>query len=203
MSGPLANTGRYYRDGYEFAVDQINKLGRRQGWQRPRANSSSSCSTTSRTTTSRAPVRAVADAGQGQSPAWPVRQRCRARQLVGRRKVPGADGPGRRRVGPDLQPRLQIHLRHAAVGEQVFREHDRGHGQALAGAEVGGAAVRRRCVRRVGREGHARAAGQGGAQDRHRRALQHQRLGLRVAAVADQERASRMPCWSPATRPRS
>lgn len=27
MSGPLANTGRYYRDGYEFAVDQINKLG--------------------------------------------------------------------------------------------------------------------------------------------------------------------------------
>jgi len=27
MSGPLANTGRYYRDGYEFAVAQINKLG--------------------------------------------------------------------------------------------------------------------------------------------------------------------------------
>lgn len=27
MSGPLANTGRYYRDGYRFAVDQINKAG--------------------------------------------------------------------------------------------------------------------------------------------------------------------------------
>ncbi len=27
MSGPLANTGRYYRDGYQFAVDQINKAG--------------------------------------------------------------------------------------------------------------------------------------------------------------------------------
>jgi branched-chain amino acid transport system substrate-binding protein len=27
MSGPLANTGRYYRDGYDFAVAQINKLG--------------------------------------------------------------------------------------------------------------------------------------------------------------------------------
>jgi len=27
MSGPLANTGRYYRDGYQFAVDQINKSG--------------------------------------------------------------------------------------------------------------------------------------------------------------------------------
>jgi branched-chain amino acid transport system substrate-binding protein len=27
MSGPLANTGRYYRDGYQFAVDQINRAG--------------------------------------------------------------------------------------------------------------------------------------------------------------------------------
>jgi len=27
LSGPLANTGRYYRDGYEFAIDQINKAG--------------------------------------------------------------------------------------------------------------------------------------------------------------------------------
>jgi branched-chain amino acid transport system substrate-binding protein len=27
MSGALANTGRYYRDGYEFAIDQINKAG--------------------------------------------------------------------------------------------------------------------------------------------------------------------------------
>src|SRR5208283_3246151 len=25
--GPLANTGRYYRDGYEFAVQKINDLG--------------------------------------------------------------------------------------------------------------------------------------------------------------------------------
>ena len=28
LSGPLANVGRYYRDGYQFAVDQINE-GRR------------------------------------------------------------------------------------------------------------------------------------------------------------------------------
>jgi len=27
LSGPLANTGRYYRDGYQFAVDAINKTG--------------------------------------------------------------------------------------------------------------------------------------------------------------------------------
>jgi branched-chain amino acid transport system substrate-binding protein len=27
MSGPLANTGRYYRDGYQFAVDRINQAG--------------------------------------------------------------------------------------------------------------------------------------------------------------------------------
>ena len=27
LSGPLANTGRYYQDGYKFAVDQINKSG--------------------------------------------------------------------------------------------------------------------------------------------------------------------------------
>ncbi len=27
MSGGLANTGRYYKDGYEFAIDQINKAG--------------------------------------------------------------------------------------------------------------------------------------------------------------------------------
>jgi branched-chain amino acid transport system substrate-binding protein len=27
LSGPLANTGRYYRDGYEFAVEAINKAG--------------------------------------------------------------------------------------------------------------------------------------------------------------------------------
>jgi len=27
LSGPLANTGRYYRDGYEFAVDRINSAG--------------------------------------------------------------------------------------------------------------------------------------------------------------------------------
>jgi branched-chain amino acid transport system substrate-binding protein len=27
LSGPLANTGRYYRDGYQFAVDQINRKG--------------------------------------------------------------------------------------------------------------------------------------------------------------------------------
>jgi branched-chain amino acid transport system substrate-binding protein len=27
LSGPLANTGRYYKDGYQFAVDQVNKAG--------------------------------------------------------------------------------------------------------------------------------------------------------------------------------
>jgi branched-chain amino acid transport system substrate-binding protein len=27
MSGPLANTGRYYRDGYDFAIDRINAAG--------------------------------------------------------------------------------------------------------------------------------------------------------------------------------
>lgn len=27
LTGPLANTGRYYKDAYEFAVDQINKKG--------------------------------------------------------------------------------------------------------------------------------------------------------------------------------
>lgn len=27
ISGSLANTGRYYRDGYQFAIDQINKAG--------------------------------------------------------------------------------------------------------------------------------------------------------------------------------
>jgi branched-chain amino acid transport system substrate-binding protein len=27
LSGPLANTGRYYRDGYEMAIDTINKAG--------------------------------------------------------------------------------------------------------------------------------------------------------------------------------
>jgi branched-chain amino acid transport system substrate-binding protein len=27
LSGPLANTGRYYRDGYEFAIDRINESG--------------------------------------------------------------------------------------------------------------------------------------------------------------------------------
>ncbi len=27
LSGPLANTGRYYRDGYEMAIDVINKAG--------------------------------------------------------------------------------------------------------------------------------------------------------------------------------
>ncbi|MGH8801177.1 MAG: ABC transporter substrate-binding protein, partial [Casimicrobiaceae bacterium] len=27
MTGSLANTGRYYKDGYEFAVDRINKAG--------------------------------------------------------------------------------------------------------------------------------------------------------------------------------
>src|SRR6185437_1508204 len=27
LSGPLANTGRYYQDGYKFAIDQINKAG--------------------------------------------------------------------------------------------------------------------------------------------------------------------------------
>jgi len=27
LTGPLANTGRYYKDAYEFAVDQINEKG--------------------------------------------------------------------------------------------------------------------------------------------------------------------------------
>ncbi len=27
LTGPLANTGRYYKDAYEFAVEQINKKG--------------------------------------------------------------------------------------------------------------------------------------------------------------------------------
>ncbi|HXZ95874.1 MAG TPA: amino acid ABC transporter substrate-binding protein [Burkholderiales bacterium] len=27
ITGPLANTGRYYRDGYEFAIEKINKKG--------------------------------------------------------------------------------------------------------------------------------------------------------------------------------
>jgi branched-chain amino acid transport system substrate-binding protein len=27
LTGPLANTGRYYKDAYEFAVDQINQKG--------------------------------------------------------------------------------------------------------------------------------------------------------------------------------
>lgn len=27
LTGPIANTGRYYRDAYELAVDKINKKG--------------------------------------------------------------------------------------------------------------------------------------------------------------------------------
>jgi branched-chain amino acid transport system substrate-binding protein len=27
LTGPVANTGRYYRDAYEFAVDKINAAG--------------------------------------------------------------------------------------------------------------------------------------------------------------------------------
>ncbi|TAM37858.1 MAG: amino acid ABC transporter substrate-binding protein, partial [Burkholderiaceae bacterium] len=27
LTGPIANTGRYYRDAYQFAVDKINAAG--------------------------------------------------------------------------------------------------------------------------------------------------------------------------------
>ncbi|MDE2159370.1 MAG: ABC transporter substrate-binding protein, partial [Burkholderiales bacterium] len=27
LTGPLANTGRYYRDAYQFAIDRINAAG--------------------------------------------------------------------------------------------------------------------------------------------------------------------------------
>ena len=49
LTGPIANTGRYYRDGYEFAIDKINAAGRRQGRRQVRTSSRSRCSTTSRT----------------------------------------------------------------------------------------------------------------------------------------------------------
>jgi hypothetical protein len=32
LTGPLANTGRYYKDAYEFTVDQI-KIRRCESWQ--------------------------------------------------------------------------------------------------------------------------------------------------------------------------
>jgi ABC-type branched-subunit amino acid transport system substrate-binding protein len=41
LTGPTVNTGRYYRDAYQFAIDQINSSGGvKVGWRTDRAGNS-------------------------------------------------------------------------------------------------------------------------------------------------------------------
>ena len=134
LTGPLANTGRYYRDAYKFAIDKINDKRRRQGRRRALQAGAEDARQPVRRQSERAPIRPARHPGQGQLPARAVRQRLRAGRLVGRREVRDSDGPGRRRLRPDLRARLQVHLRHAAGGQRLFRQHHRGDGQARSRA---------------------------------------------------------------------
>lgn len=48
LTGPVANTGRYYRDAYQLAVDRINAAGA-SGSETIHTSSRSSCTTISPT----------------------------------------------------------------------------------------------------------------------------------------------------------
>ena len=106
LTGPVANTGRYYKDAYEFAVEKINAAG---GIKIGSAHQKIALKILDNQSDVNLSVRqyvATAVAGQGELPAGTFRQQFRAGGFVDCGKEPGADGAGRRRIGPDLQPRL-------------------------------------------------------------------------------------------------
>src|SRR6516165_7668045 len=103
LTGSTANTGRYYRDGYEFAIDKINAAGGVQvGKARQEAypqvirqpiGCELECAT----------VRTVGFCRQGELLAWPFRQQFWARGLRDLGEIRNPNGAGWRRLGSDLR----------------------------------------------------------------------------------------------------
>ena len=203
MSGGLANTGRYYHDGYQFAIDQINKAGGiKVGGKQEQLALKILDNQSDNNLAVRQYTQLVTDdkinllLGPFASDAVLATS-----SVAEKYEVPMIQGGG---ASDQIFSRGYKYIFGTLpVGEQVFREHDRRDGQAQSRAEDGGAALRRRRVRRRGRRRHAQAAAEGWTQDRPRRALQQQCVRLLVAAVADQVRSSPTPCSSRVTRPRS
>ena len=78
---------------------------------------------------------AAGHAGQGGFPAGTVRKQFRIGEFGRVRELQNFDGLGRSRLRPDLRWQVQVHLRNAGAGQQLFRL-DGGHdGGTRAGPE--------------------------------------------------------------------
>ena len=139
ITGSKANTGRYYRDGYQFAIDKINEAGGVKVGDKTYDLKLDIVDNQSDVNLS---VRQYVKLLTGDKVNFllgPFASNFVLNDCFGGREVPGADGRGRRCLGRDLQPWLQVHLRHAAAGGRVLFLDDRHAAAPEADAQDGGA----------------------------------------------------------------
>ena len=158
LTGPVANTGRYYKDAYEFAIDKINAAGGVKVGNTKRKLVLKLYDNQSDVNLSVRQYTQLVSQDKVNFLLGPFASNFALADFSGLREVQDPDGAGRGRLRPDLLAQVQIHLRYAGAGQPLFRFHGR-HAQGIQpGAEDRRAALCRRCVRRVGRGGHAAAA---------------------------------------------
>ena len=117
LTGQFANTGRYYGDAYQFAVDKINSAGGvKLGNTREKLSLKMLDNQSDVNLSVRQYVQLVSQ-DKINFLLGPFASDFVAGGLGDSGKIQRSDDSGRRRLGPDLQPRLQIYFRHVAAGE--------------------------------------------------------------------------------------
>ena len=143
-SGPLANTGRYYSDAYEFAVDQINQAGGVKIGDTHEKISLKLLDNQSDVNLSVRQYVQLSAAGQGQLPARALRQQFRRWPTPRLRKNTRCRW-SRAAARRTRSTAAAINTSSARCRRRtiISTARSRPDGQARSRAEVGGAAVRR------------------------------------------------------------
>ncbi|MEY9740259.1 ABC-type branched-subunit amino acid transport system substrate-binding protein [Bradyrhizobium ottawaense] len=191
LTGPVANTGRYYRDAYQLAVDRVNAAGGIKI-----GNES---------------YKLALKLYDNQSDVnLSVRQYT---QLVSQDKVDFLLGPFASNFAladSAVSEKYRIPMvQGGGASDQIFSRGFKYIFGTLAPAsnyfgstiemlkgldpraQIGRAAVRGRCLRRFGGGGDSTKVEEGGSDDGHGRAIQHERHRLQFASVADQKQEHR------------
>ena len=130
LTGPVANTGRYYKDAYEFAIDKINAAGGVKVGDTKHKLVLKLYDNQSDVNLSVRQYTQLISQDKVNLLLGPFASNfALANSAVSEKyEVPMVQGGGA--SDQIFSPRLQIHLRHAAAGRRLFRHHDR-HAQAI------------------------------------------------------------------------
>ncbi len=133
LTGPVANTGRYYRDAYQFAIDKINAAGGIKVGNETHKLALKLYDNQSDVNLSVRQYTQLVSQDKVDFLLGPFASNFALADSAVSEKVSDSDGPGRRRVRPDLRAQIQIYFWNAGAGQQLFRLD----GRYVEGAQSG------------------------------------------------------------------